>query len=526
MSSDTPKSTNSSGISQSPAKGYEGSSAVQHLETVMDSPDRRRHHFNVWSTIGVNYSLIGTPLSIGTYLAFNIGVGGSPVYIFGYLLAAIFQMLICISLAEMAAAYPHSSGQVYWTSIFAPRRYSRALSYWVGAFSSAAWFFWTAGTYLFAAQLLLATASAAHPGYTSEPYQLYLCYIAAAAVAVLFNIQLFRFYTIIMRGIMFYVNISAIIVLVTLLARASPKQSAQTVFVDFVNATGWSSDGFVFLLGCLPGITALNGFDSATHVTDEIPDPARQVPKVMIWTYALSSLSGLPMTIIFMFCVVNGDNLLAPIGGQPITQLFLDSTASLPLTMMLMSIYIIMFYIASGCMMTTFSRVLWSLAREQHLFLSPWLCRLGGRHELPEHAIYVATLLASLIGLLCLGPSTALNAILGSAAVCFFCSYMIPIACLLYDRSPLRSKTRTVDLGPIGGTLINILAMAWMLLLGLVLLFPQYIPVAPATMNYTIAVLAGVVLVYSVNWICYARKHYRDPRDAPSGISHALGAAA
>lgn len=88
------------------------------LEEQISTDDRQegdvvqlqRQHFNLWATLGINYSSIGTPLSIGTYLAFNIGVGGSPVYIYGYIVGAIFQLLVCASLAELAAAFPHSTG--------------------------------------------------------------------------------------------------------------------------------------------------------------------------------------------------------------------------------------------------------------------------------------------------------------------------------------------------------------------------------------------------------------------------------
>lgn len=75
-----------------------------------DQKNEQKHHFQLWPTIGVNYSLIGTPLSIGTYLSFNIGVGGGPVYVFGYIFAIFFQYAICASLAEVAACFPHSSG--------------------------------------------------------------------------------------------------------------------------------------------------------------------------------------------------------------------------------------------------------------------------------------------------------------------------------------------------------------------------------------------------------------------------------
>jgi hypothetical protein len=66
--------------------------------------------FNIWSALGLQYSLTSTPLAIGSYLTSVIGVGGSPVFIFGYLFAIACNMCVCVSLAEIAAVYPHTSG--------------------------------------------------------------------------------------------------------------------------------------------------------------------------------------------------------------------------------------------------------------------------------------------------------------------------------------------------------------------------------------------------------------------------------
>jgi amino acid permease len=69
--------------------------------------------FNLWSTLGISFSITSTPIAIGTYLSVSIGVGGSPVFFFGYILAVCMNLCICASLAEMAAVYPHSSGKPF-----------------------------------------------------------------------------------------------------------------------------------------------------------------------------------------------------------------------------------------------------------------------------------------------------------------------------------------------------------------------------------------------------------------------------
>ena len=70
-----------------------------------------KQKFSIWSTLGVSYSATSAPIAIGTYLSVVVGVGGSPVFFFGFILCSVFAMMICLVLAEMSAVYPHSSGQ-------------------------------------------------------------------------------------------------------------------------------------------------------------------------------------------------------------------------------------------------------------------------------------------------------------------------------------------------------------------------------------------------------------------------------
>lgn len=69
-------------------------------------------NFNLWQTLGMNFSITCAPLTVGAYLSLIVGLGGSPFYIWGILCAVIFQLITCIALAEIASAMPHSSGNL------------------------------------------------------------------------------------------------------------------------------------------------------------------------------------------------------------------------------------------------------------------------------------------------------------------------------------------------------------------------------------------------------------------------------
>jgi amino acid transporter len=87
---------------------------VEH--TLMDEPERSKEvkpkvHFGILSAIGVQYSVTGAPIAIGTYLSLIVGLGGSPAYFWGYIVMGFFQLATCLSIAELASAIPHSSGR-------------------------------------------------------------------------------------------------------------------------------------------------------------------------------------------------------------------------------------------------------------------------------------------------------------------------------------------------------------------------------------------------------------------------------
>ncbi|KAF5604180.1 amino acid transporter [Fusarium pseudocircinatum] len=97
--------------------------------------------FSAIAAIGIQYSIRATPLAVGAYLTFILGLGGRPYFFFGFIVAAVGQILLCVSLAKIAAVYPHASGQAFWIAALAPSRFSRALSYCNGAATTLGWIF-------------------------------------------------------------------------------------------------------------------------------------------------------------------------------------------------------------------------------------------------------------------------------------------------------------------------------------------------------------------------------------------------
>lgn len=90
------------GLEMNAADGGEASVAICSVKPKV--------HFNLWQTLGMNFSITATPVTVGVYTALTIGLGGFPFYIWALVVASFFQLITCLAIAELASAIPHSSG--------------------------------------------------------------------------------------------------------------------------------------------------------------------------------------------------------------------------------------------------------------------------------------------------------------------------------------------------------------------------------------------------------------------------------
>ena len=394
--------------------------------------------------------------------------------------------------------------------MLAPQKYARGLSYAVGWLTVAGYFFWTSAAFLITSQLIWALVQICQATFVTHPWHFYVVYVAIAVLSLIVNGPLIRMYPYMLKGLVVYINAGALFVMVALLARSNPKQSAEYVFVDIVNLTGWKSNGVVFFIGMLPGLTAVNGFDCAAHMAEEVPNPKREIPQVMVLSAISSAIAGVPMILVYMFCITNTDNLLTPVGGQPVAQLMLDSLNSLALTVICMAIFIVTFACCSFTMLTTWSRVWWSLSRENGTPLPRLMARIDAKTSLPYNSLIFATVACSLVGLLELGSNLALNAILGGAIICIFISYAVPITCLLLDRRRAFAEKHYFDLGR-WGMPINIASVVWIAFVFVWLCFPLYVPYSNSNMNWAIVVFFGILALSAINWVAFSRTRFTVP---------------
>jgi choline transport protein len=122
--------------------------------------------------------------------------------------------------------------------------------------------------------------------------------------------------------------------------------SASHIFTDTTNSTGWSSDGFAFILAIANAVYSFLGTDAAAHLCEEIPRPGKNVPKVMLWPILMGIVTAWPFAVSCMASIINVDEVLSTSTGLPLLEIYYQGTGSRAAATVLMSLFAICFY---GC---------------------------------------------------------------------------------------------------------------------------------------------------------------------------------
>lgn len=163
-----------------------------------------------------------------------------------------------------------------------------------------------------------------YPSYAYESWHGTLLTIAVSLFSVLFNTLLATELPIV-EGIVLVVHLFAWCgLLVVLWVLAPMPADARAVLTTFSDNGGWGSLGGSALVGISTCILPLVGADAAAHMSEEVRDASRAVPRSMVWTTAVNGALGWVMTITFCFAVatMDLDEVLGSTTGYPFSKLY------------------------------------------------------------------------------------------------------------------------------------------------------------------------------------------------------------
>jgi amino acid transporter len=269
-------------------------------------------------------------------------------------------------------------------------------------------------------------------------------------------------------------------------------------------------------------LTSPNSYDAACHLAEELPHPSRNVPLAMVGSVLVNGVMGLAYIIVLLYSAGSTDLASAPL-GFPFMQIYLDATRSRAGTTVMSILIIIIAIAATIAGIISTSRTLWAFSRDRATPFHDYLSHIHPGLQIPLRAVAVVVAMQFALGFIYLGNDTAFNAVLSMAIVGLYLSYLLPIVyMLLHGRRNLKPhQYGGFRLGPVLGTVLNILSIIWMIVVMIFSLFPTSLPVTAKNMNYSIVVFGGWMVFGLVYYVFRARRKFRVPMvdcDVLSGL--------
>ncbi|PVH75333.1 amino acid transporter [Cadophora sp. DSE1049] len=466
-------------------------------------------------TTGSTWTALGGSITVAIYN------GGSPGVIYEFIAASVFYWFIAASIAELASAMPSSGGVYHFASVTAGR-YGRICGWFAGWWNFLAWVLGFTGCCQILAAMVVSMYALFHPDHMIQRWQVFIAYqiiLWSTCLVVLYlNRALPTLETI--GGVLTVAGGIVTILVCAIMPHAKHSGYASSEFVwrDWVNSTGYSSNGFVFCLGMLNGAFTVGTPDVITHLAEEIPKPSQNIPKGILAQYIVGFFSAFFYIIALFYSINDLEAILTSPYLFPLTEIYRQTTGSVGGALgLLLLVFIPSIFAAMGLLLTA-SRIFWTLARDKATPFSNFFATVNKKQRNPFNSIVLCAAIASLLGCIYVGSQTAFNAFIGSFVVLSSLSYLAAIL------PHLLSKRANVAPGwfwmkGVSGFLVNGIASLYIIAFVIIFCFPFSMPVSAMTMNYTCLITGGFSLFVGAFWF-WRRGDYEGPHFVPleSGI--------
>lgn len=320
------------------------------------------------------------------------------------------------------------------------------------------------------------------------------------------------------------INIIATVAICIAVPLATPehlRRSAQSVFTEFSDGSGWSSKPFAFFLGFLNVAWVMTDYDGTTHMSEETVDAAVRGPQAIRLAVIVSGILGWGLNVAFTFCLP--DDYMTSIVGSPtklpVAQIFLNAGGRTGGTVMLFFVVLVQFFTGASAMLAN-ARMTYAFARDNALPFSAFWSKINKRTSTPVHAVWLVVAFCACLNLIGIGSTETIIAIFNLCAPALDLSYIAVLFAHLYYTYWLKDVEFVAGKYTMSFLRIprKMLAIAWVLFISVILFFPTTKPITAQNMNYAIVVGAGVAIFALSWWWLGARHKYKGPLTQETGL--------
>lgn len=264
-------------------------------------------------------------------------------------------------------------------------------------------------------------------------------------------------------------------------------------------------------------------------MSEEISNPAVNVPRAIVFSVLLNGTLGIAMLIATLFCLGDAETVLDTPTHYPFMEIFRQAVENLPGALTMSALISILNMCATISFVATASRMTWAFARDRGTPGWRVLSKIEPRTTLPLMSITLTMIIAVLLSFIGLGSPVAFNNVVSLSINGLYTSYLIGNALLLYRRltgaiRPYDPHDRTLSnvncdslaWGPWKipepfGTIVNLFGCIYLFVMLIFSFWPIGNHPLPAEMNYSSLMCGAVAILSLVYYLMRGKKTYKGP---------------
>jgi amino acid transporter len=464
-----------------------------------------------FANFAISFTIISVLSGALTLYYQGINYGGFMQQSIGWPIVSLFVLIVAMSMAELASAYPTAGGLYWWAS----RLGGPVWGWFTGWFNLIGQIAITAGIDYGAATFTTALLNFWF-GYSNDPHHIIYTYIAILALHATLNIFGVRLVARLNDISAYWHVLGVAIIGLVLIVIPDHHNSVSDVFTTTVNNSGLSGVGifFIFLLGFLQAQYTYTGYDASAHMSEETRGASRAAARGVVNSVLVSAIAGYVLIMALTFGIKDVGAVSAAGTGAAIEAMRQGVGQTAMEWLLFIAVMGQLFCGMSA--VTSASRMLFAFSRDRAVPGHQLWSKLNGRH-VPANAVMLICFLAFVLASPAWSSETTFvyAAVTSVATIGLYIAYILPVYLRL-------RKGDDFDPGPwsLGRWYkpLNIIAIIWVIFICILFIMPLTDAAVPwndafdhKAFNYAPVAVGVVALAVTIWWHLSAKHWFKGP---------------
>jgi amino acid transporter len=464
-----------------------------------------------FQNFAISFTIISILSGALTLYGTGINYGGPMQQAIGWPIVSLFVLIVGLSMAELASAFPTAGGLYWWASKLG----GPVWGWFTGWFNLIGQVAITAGIDYGAAIFTTALLNLVW-SYNNDTHHIMYVYAAILILHAVLNIFSVRLVGLLNHVSAYWHVVGVAVIAVVLIIAPNHHNSVSFVFTETLNNSGLGGIGFffIFLLGFLQAQYTYTGYDASAHMSEETREASMSAAKGVVNSILVSAIAGYVLIMALTFAIKDLGAVADSGSFAAITAL--QQALGNGGAEFLLFIAVMGQLFCGMSAITSASRMLYAFSRDRAVPGHGYWSRLNAKH-VPAHAVILIAVLAFILALPAWSGQTLFvyAAITSVATIGLYVAYIIPV--YLRFRAGGSFEPGPWNLGRWSKP-INIIAMLWVAFICVLFILPVTDTAVwwsskfdYKTANYAPIVFLIVIAAVAIWWRASAHKWFKGP---------------